>query len=62
MRRRNSCFVVLGLALLVSLAAVPPAVAQTPLLWTGSQDNTWSLIDGSLNWSQAAHGPVHGRR
>ena len=53
MSRRNSCFVVLGLAWLVSLAALPPAVAQSPaLLWTGSQDNTWSLIDGSLNWSQ----------
>ncbi len=54
MSRRNSCFVVLGLALLVALAALPPAVAQTPALtWTGSQDNTWSLIHGSLNWSQA---------
>ena len=52
MRRRNSWIVALGFVLLVSLAALPPAVAQTPALtWSGSIDTTWSLSNGNFNWN-----------
>ncbi len=50
MSRRESCLALLGV-LVLALVAIPPRAGAQPLIWTGSQDSTWSNTNGSINWN-----------
>ena len=56
MSRRYSCLVLLGLVLALVARSdrygAASAIGQ-PLIWTGSQDITWSNTNGSLNWTMS---------
>ncbi len=56
MSRRYSCLVLLGLVLALvapGLTGTAPQAIGQPLIWTGSQDITWSNTNGSLNWTMS---------
>ena len=50
---RKNCGLFLLPILILALAAVPPRAGAQPLIWTGSQDSTWSNTNGSVNWTQS---------
>ena len=53
MSRGYSCLVFLGLLALVApgLTGSASQASGQPLVWTGSQDSTWSNTNGSINWT-----------
>ncbi len=55
MSRRVFCLVLSGVVVLALVApaligTAPQALGQ-PLIWTGSQDSTWSSTNGSVDWT-----------